>query len=72
MDSMLWSKMNQTQTLYMASWSFLVDGGRMCFYRVLSVDVRAQAEDPYQNVYVDKIWPRTNQPTFYGSSQPRS
>jgi hypothetical protein len=45
----------------MYSRSFLVGGGRMSFYRVLSIGVRAKAKDLYQNFRVDKIWPFSEQ-----------
>jgi len=51
----------------MAGRSFLVGGGIMSLYRVLSIGVRAKAEDSYQSFRVDKIWPFTYQPPVYGS-----
>ena len=43
----------------MADCSFLVGGGIMSLYHVLSIGVRAKAEDSYQSFCVDKIWPFT-------------
>ena len=43
----------------MAGRSFLVGGGIMSLYHVLSIGVRAKAEDSYQSFCVDKIWPFT-------------
>jgi hypothetical protein len=41
--------------------SFLVGGGGISFYRVMSIGVKAEAEDLYQSFRVDKIWPFTEQ-----------